>query len=268
MPTKFYQIIKNQAGRNPDKPAVIEGDTALSYRNLLESVESFAANLTTLPLTPKSKLGILCVNQKENLIALLGAFLSGVPVVPLSPLLKQDDLVFIVKDASIDIMLINGSFIKPEMVPFFKIFQVLLVTKPYSSSTLASLNAQSFDAFLIQDKKLKPHNRARGIPDMLLYTSGTTARPKGVMLEESQFYANTGAFMKYLGFNPDERCIVALPMFHSFGNIMVLTILRAGGTLVLIPQFQPKAILHKIAEHKASVLPLVPTIYNYFFGAH
>ena len=78
------------------------------------------------------------------------------------------------------------------------------------------------------------------IPDVLLYTSGTTARPKGVMLEEEQFYMNTGAFMEHIGFVPDDRCIVALPMFHSFGNIMVLTLLRLGGTQIFIPQFQPK----------------------------
>ena len=56
---------------------------------------------------------------------------------------------------------------------------------------------------------------------------------------------------------------MALPLFHSFGNMIALLILRVGGTLILLPQFQPKAILTTIDRHQATVLPLVPTIYSF-----
>ncbi len=261
---KFYNVLKEHAETNSDKSAVIDGDITLTYRQLLERVEAFARALTALPLNQQSKLGILCVNQKENLIALLGGLLSRVPVVPLNPLLTPEDLGFIVKDAGIDILLINGMFIKPETVSFTKLFPTVLVTAPFPQPELLAANVQPFDVFLQQAKNFeRRHHRAEGISDVLLYTSGTTARPKGVMLEEDQFFVNTGAFMEHLLLDPNDRCIVALPMFHSFGNIMVLTILRLGGTQIFLPQFQPKTILNKIAEHRATLLPLVPTIYAF-----
>ena len=110
---------------------------------------------------------------------------------------------------------------------------------------------------------LTKHERGEGIPDVILYTSGTTAKPKGVMLEESQFDANCTGFLEHLHFTPEDKVIVALPLFHSFGNIMALVLLRSGATLILLKQFQPKTILESIAKHKATILPLVPTIYSF-----
>ena len=104
---RFYDILKNHADQTPNKPAVIDGEIILSYQQLLKSVEAFAGALTSLSLTPQSKVGILCVNQTENLITLLGGFFSGVPVVPLNPLLNAEDLAFIVKDASLDILIVK-----------------------------------------------------------------------------------------------------------------------------------------------------------------
>ena len=96
-----------------------------------------------------------------------------------------------------------------------------------------------------------------------MYTSGTTARPKGVMLDENMFHANTTGVQEHLQFSAEDRAIMALPLFHSFGNMISLVFLRAGGTIILLPQFHPKTILATIAEQRATVLPLVPTIYSF-----
>ena len=245
------------------KLALIDGDIVLTYAQLAEEVESFAGALTALSLTSDSKLGILCLNQKENLIALLGGFLSGVPVVPMNPLLTLDDLIFITKDAGIDNLLISNVFVKPEIASFAKLFKTIIVTdSQFLAFKLA--NVTTFKKFLENAPTFfGKRKRKEDDPDILLYTSGTTARPKGVPLREEQFFDNTGAFLDHLELSQNDRCIVALPMFHSFGNIMVLSLLRVGGTIVFVPQFQPKTILAKIAEHKATVLPLVPTIYAF-----
>jgi long-chain acyl-CoA synthetase len=96
-----------------------------------------------------------------------------------------------------------------------------------------------------------------------MYTSGTTAKPKGVMLNESMFDANSYGIETHLPFQSEDKAIMALPLFHSFGNMIALLFLRIGGTLILLPQFQPKAILAAIDRYQATVLPLVPTIYSF-----
>ena len=83
------------------------------------------------------------------------------------------------------------------------------------------------------------------------------------MLNESQFFANSRDSLTHIPITSDDRVIVALPLFHSFGNIMALMVFMSGGTLILLKQFAPKSILQSIAEHKATILPLVPTIYSF-----
>lgn len=271
MPRYFYDSIKSHAANAPDKAAVIDGETTLTYRQFLERVEKFSGALGGLALSPESKLGILCLNQAENLVAIFAALLKGVPFVPLNPLLTPQDLAFIVRDAKIDILLVDGVFVKQETRPFFQLFRHKILAGACADPGFLGDGAIGFGDFIgSADRRdgLKAHARAAGIPDAILYTSGTTAQPKGVMLDESQFYLNTGAFLDYLKLGHEERCIVALPLFHSFGNIMAMTLARVGGCLILLRQFAPKTILADIARHRATVLPLVPTIYAFLIDLY
>ncbi len=83
------------------------------------------------------------------------------------------------------------------------------------------------------------------------------------MLDEKQFDINCDGFLAPLDISGKDQAIVALPLFHSFGNIMCLALLRQGATLILLRQFVPKTILDMAAKHKATLLPLVPTIYSF-----
>ena len=118
----FYKYLKSHSVKNPNSAAIIEGDCIISYKEFCKQIESFASAISELPLHPKSKVGLLCLNQKEYLIALFGCLLKGIPVIPYNFLLKPEDLVFITKDASIDILIIDSAFVKPEIIPFFNFF--------------------------------------------------------------------------------------------------------------------------------------------------
>ena len=265
MALEFYNLIKNHAEKNPDHPAIIDGEVTITYKQLHEQTESFAGGLTNLQLNPKSKLGLLCLNQKEYLVALMGAFLKGITVIPYNFLLKPEDLIYITQDAGIDSIVIDSVFIKPETIPFLETFKNKIVVGHTGSIELGE-NALNYANFIKDGSRFKAvarHVRASSIPDIILYTSGTTAKPKGVMLDESQFFANSQDSLTHIPITSDDRVIVALPLFHSFGNIMALMVFMSGGTLILLKQFAPKSILQSIAEHKATILPLVPTIYSF-----
>jgi len=257
MAHEFYNHIKSHAETTPDHPAIIDGDDTLTYQELANKIEKFSAALTGLNLNPNSKLGIFCLNQKEYLIAFLGALLKGLPVVPFNFLLGPEDLVFIAKNAGIDTLVVDSLFVKKETLPFFQMFPHKIVVgetglEPLGTGTLA------FETFLLdKDFKQVPHKKDPSIPDTIFYTSGTTGRPKGVMLDEKQFDINCDGFLAHLDISGKDRAIVALPLFHSFGNIMSLVLLRQGATLILLRQFAPKTILATMTKHEATLLPLV-----------
>ncbi len=261
----FFQYLKAHAEKNPSHPAIIDGDTCLSYGDFVSRIERFASALSKLELNANSKIGLLCLNQKEYLIAFFAALLKGVPVIPFNFMLKPEDLAYIAQDAGIDTLVIDSAFVKPEVAPFFKFFPNKILIGPAGPDQVGegTLRWEEFMVMGDPNGLLKLHERADSIPDVILYTSGTTAKPKGVMLEENQFDTNCSGFLEHLHFTSEDRVIVALPLFHSFGNIMALVLLRSGATLILLKQFQPKTILTSIARHKATVLPLVPTIYSF-----
>jgi len=265
MALEFYNLIEDHASKNPRHPAIIDGESTITYKQLLQQVERFAGGLTDLDLNSQSKLGILCLNQKEYLVALMGAFLKGITVIPYNFLLQPEDLIYITKDAGIDSIVVDSAFIKPETISFLQTFKNKIVVGPTDPMKLGS-NTLKYENFLNDASRSKAklrHNRTDSIPDIILYTSGTTAKPKGVMLDESQFFSNSRDTLTHIPITSDDRVIVALPLFHSFGNIMALMVFMAGGTLILLKQFAPKSILHNIEEHKATILPLVPTIYTF-----
>ena len=121
MALEFYKILQSHAQSQPDHPALIDGADTVTYSQLLDRVERFAGALDSLNLGADSKLGLLCLNQKEYLIAFLGALLKGLPVVPYNFMLTPEDQVYITQDAGVDLILINPAFIKPETSRFFSI---------------------------------------------------------------------------------------------------------------------------------------------------
>ena len=261
----FYDYLKSHAKKNTDSAAIIEGDSTVTYGEFCQQVESFAAALSELPLNINSKVGLLCLNQKEYLVAMFGCLLKGVPLIPFNFLLKPEDLAFITQDGGIDTLVVDSSFVKPEITPFFKFFSNKILVGPADPDQV-SQETFRFEDFLKFGKKENAfikHERETGIPDVILYTSGTTAKPKGVMLNEDQFDENCTGFLEHLHITSEDSAIVALPLFHSFGNIMALVFCRVGATLILLKQFQPKSILASISSHKATFLPLVPTIYSF-----
>jgi long-chain acyl-CoA synthetase len=272
MALEFYNHILDHSYKAPDHPAIIDGESTISYKELVEQIDDFSKALEGLQLNKNSKLGLLCLNQKEFLIALLGAFRIGLPVIPLNALLNGETLAFIIKDAEIDNLLLNPIFIKEETAVFFISFNNVILTSVSPQNKLLKDNAVIFEDFLNSGKEstapIKFHERPDNIPDVILYTSGTTDRPKGVSINEKQFYLNTGAFLDRLNLTSNDKGIVALPLFHSFGNIMALTLFRVGATLIMLPQFAPKTILILIEKCQATLLPLVPTIYSFLLDIY
>lgn len=101
---------------------------------------------------------------------------------------------------------------------------------------------------------------------VILYTSGTTGKPKGAMLTHKNLYSNASDIGSYLKMSADDRVITALPMFHVFClTVAVNAPLISGATLLILPKFSPKEVFRVASRYKATIFAGVPTMYNYLF---
>ena len=101
---------------------------------------------------------------------------------------------------------------------------------------------------------------------IILYTSGTTGRPKGAMLTHKNIYSNARDVADYLGFSEDDRVVATLPVFHVFAlTVVVNAPLLRGATILLVPRFSPGEIFKITKEKQATIFAGVPTMYNFLY---
>jgi long-chain acyl-CoA synthetase len=197
--------------------------------------------------TNAEKIGLMLPTSGLYPMAVLATWLLGRSVVPLNYLLKHDDLEYVINDAGLDTIVTVG-----KMVEMFGPLP--------QSVTQMRLDEMQF-------KGLPRLRRAPHRPDdflaVLMYTSGTSGRPKGVMLTAGNLAANCRQCVQWAGFNARDIMLGVLPQFHSFG-LTVLTILplTVGCRVVYTARFMPKKMIELLKEHRPTALIAIPTMFN------
>src|SRR5262249_32180261 len=119
------------------------------------------------------------------------------------------------------------------------------------------------DRLTVDTPAMAPCERAPDDTAVILYTSGTTGKPKGAQLTHANLARNAEITRRLFGLDDDSVVVGALPLFHSFGQTCTLNAtFLTGATLVLVPRFEPRAVLSLIEEQRATVFCGVPTMYG------
>jgi long-chain acyl-CoA synthetase len=240
--------------RQPEKPFVIEDDIRWTYADVTEKVNRLADALAKKGVGPGDRVALMFLNQKEFLLGFFAVLRLGAVVVPINLQLPPEDIFFVLQNAGAKLVLTNAGF-----AASFEGKPIPLLVSNQETPALPSLEAAieegnpEFDPGYTHE----PHRLA-----ILMYTSGTTGRPKGVMLSEENLLGNLEGLQPVLAFSEEDRMLLALPLFHAFGLIIGLYATVLGAQLVLVPKFQPRKILHALVQEKVTILPLVPTMFN------
>ncbi|MBB5832295.1 long-chain-fatty-acid--CoA ligase [Brachybacterium aquaticum] len=264
-------VLEDSARTVPDTPAVVLGETVLTYAQVDAAANRVAHLLVELGVEPGDRVALSCPNLPQFPIVYFGILKAGAVVVPLNVLNKPREITYYLDDTDAKVLfafegteeLPIGRFVVEGAQAAARPPQVVLMTadpsaeSPYEGvPTLAGAVADKPAAF-------PTVLRAENDTAVVLYTSGTTGRPKGAELSHSNQLMNALTCNRLFGTKPGEDThLVALPLFHTFGATVNMNAgFSMGATLVMIPRFDPQQALDLLLRHRVTFFAGVPTMW-------
>ena len=251
-------ILSESARSSPDRPVATFDGGQLSYRQLDQASDRLAAALAAAGVEPGDRVALQLPNIPQFLISYFGILKAGGVVVPLNVLLRAPEIAFHLGDSGARILVTwAGVLAEAAKGAAAAGLDAIYAVGPAGDQALP------FERLL--DGTAPPREMATRQPAdtaVLVYTSGTTGRPKGAELTHIQLYMNADIPGRLFDIKQDDIVIAVLPLFHVFGLSSVLNIcVRFGCTMSLIPRFTPEAVLAAIQRDRATIFDGVPTMF-------
>lgn len=243
LPSSSEPWLAARARRDPDGLALVAGGAALDWRTLATRVDAAAARLATLGVHAGDRVALL-----------------------MEPSVRLVELVHAAQRIGAALVLLNTRLTAPEVAVLIAHAEpVLVLHDPAHAATLAGGTVPTRDAHAALDGVAPAPSVASFALDpaaiaTLLYTSGTTGRPKGVVLTHGNHEASARASRQRLGLQSDDRWLSVLPLHHVGGLSIVMRSVLDGTPLVLHERFDPAAVRSALAHDGITLLSLVPTM--------
>jgi len=253
-------LLESTARALPDRAALVCGDHTTTYAELDASANRVALAMRERGVRRGDRVALICPNLPEFPVIYFGLLKAGAVVVPLNPLMKQRELSFVFGDcAAVAVFAWEGN----EQLP------VLENARAAAAETESVRHVFGLGEL---DELLAPYpgeaeTEQTGAEDtaVIIYTSGTTGLPKGAALTHVSLLLNARTKEQLVPKADHDVVLVALPLYHVFGQTSVMNgNIYGGGTLVLLPRFDPDTALDLLIEHRVSLLSGVPSMFQAF----
>lgn len=241
----------------PDQEILVFGERRLTYGELWEQVRRLGNALRALGVRRGDRVGVLQTNSEQYVTAYYATAAIGAVFVPLNYRAKPPELEYMIETAGIAVLLVGGRYLAliDELRPRLSTVRTF-VTLDTPRADLPALQAlidaasEEFDEEPIDDDDVS----------ILMYTSGTTSLPKGVMLRFNDFTAYVVGNTDMADGTPRGTALLSAPLYHIAGATNIMTSLWTGRKLVLLPQFDPTAWLEAVAREQVTHAFVVPTM--------
>ncbi|HEY1798684.1 MAG TPA: class I adenylate-forming enzyme family protein [Stellaceae bacterium] len=246
------------AEQSPTATAVLAGDRATTYGELTDTAARLAGGMRALGVKRGGRVGILMENRREWLEVAFAAAALGAAVVPFSTWSKPAELSYLIADAELDLLVAVGAFGGQDFAAAFA-----ALDQPLPPIVVLDA-APRLDWIAYADLAGEPvaDTAARAGDDaFVLYTSGSSARPKAVRLVQGRTVENGFHIGERMRLGPRDRVLLAPPLFWSYGaaNALPATVSH-GAALVLQPRFEPGGWLDLIARHRCTAVYTLPSM--------
>lgn len=261
-------LVSNAARRYEHTEALVDGETRLSFLQLETRVTALARALLARGIHPGDRIGVWGPNSWEWAVAALAVHTAGAVVVPINTRFKGEEAAYVLGKSRARMLFTVSDFLDVDYVAMLERnrqgvpspLEEIVVMRgptPLGKTAFSELLTASVDS-ITPLPSVSGHDCCH-----VMFTSGTTGQPKGVVLNHAAICRAYRNWSEVIGLRHGDRYLIVNPFFHSFGlNAGILACLMTGATMIPHPVFDVPSVMARIGEERVSVLPGPPSIYQ------
>ncbi len=255
-------MLRESANAHPEKPLVHINELTFTYAQVDEISGRVASALLATGLERGDKVAVQLPNLPQFLFTYFGILKAGLVMVPLNPLLRAPEVQYHLEDSDAKVLVTFEMFAEEAVKGASQVDGVTTYVVNMPGNDQRPEGTKHYDELYFADDTRDIVPLSADETAVLLYTSGTTGKPKGAELTHFQLFMNCTVAGELFGFRDDDIGLAVLPLFHVFGLSSVLnTAVRYGGTIVLVPRFELEPVVDAIEQHRCTIFSGVPTMY-------
>tara|TARA_B100000315_G_scaffold259771_1_gene317127 strand:- start:769 stop:2322 length:1554 start_codon:yes stop_codon:yes gene_type:complete len=256
-------LLDDSVSRFPKRVALIFGSRKITYAQLGFISRKISGGLLNLGIKPSDKVALWLPNCREFIYSYFAILRLGATVVPVNNMLKREEARYVIEDSQAKTLIcsIDKTEDAKNILSRIESLENVIVS-PFPKDDRIVLN---FTKLIHESQEFKQKTEIKESDiAQIVYTSGTTGKPKGVCLTHSNIYSNVRASALAIYFNKRDSLICILPLFHSFASTVCMCLpLYKGAKIVLMRSVRPfKRIIRAIFKHRVTVFIGVPSLYN------
>ncbi len=249
----IFQFVEDSSQRHPNNIAICYKDKQINYLQLRQHCLSMAARFLKQGIQPGDRIAIYLPKLPETIYAMIGATVAGAVLVPINPVLKAAQVEHILNHSGASILVSSES----------RLNGLAAILKGCTKLTHC-ISVESLDNNTLvptEAKSLLPQRQQNDLA-AILYTSGSTGLPKGVMLTQQNLVVGALSVNEYLELSADDRILAILPLSFDYGLNQVISGFSVSATVVLFDYLLPRDVVKAIAKYQITGLAAVPPLWQ------
>lgn len=256
------RILLDLAEEDPDRPLVLFESTTLGRGDVATAALKVTGWLQRQGLGPGDRVGVMVLNRPEFYSIWFGANLAGMPIVPFNAALRGDDLAYQLAHCKASVL-----FIERDLLPAL----LALPARPATLRTVVVVGGEAPGAVPFREALAGAPGSVsdacnEGEVMEVIYTSGTTSRPKGVVWRHGAMARIARHVARHLGLTESDRLMIVLPLFHGNGQLSTAMALTAGASILLVPRFTASAFWDQARRGGATEVNLLGPVLAMIHG--